>query len=39
MEHCGMTFEGGFRDYLRVKGAFCTFRFYSILRREWEEKL
>ncbi|MDD2283308.1 MAG: GNAT family protein [Eubacteriales bacterium] len=39
MEHCGMTFEGKLRDYLRVKGTFCTFRFYSILRREWEEKL
>lgn len=39
MEHCGMTFEGRFRDFLKVKGDFCTFRFYSILRREWEEKL
>ncbi|HOC06204.1 MAG: GNAT family N-acetyltransferase [Bacillota bacterium] len=39
MEKCGMTREGRMRDYLKIKGTFCTYLFYSILRREWEEML
>lgn len=39
MEYCGMKREGRMRDYLKLKGSFSTYLFYSILLREWEEKL
>ena len=36
MEKLGMTFEGIFRQYFKIRGGYHDLRYYSLLRSEWD---
>lgn len=35
LEACGLKQEGVFEDYLKIKGSYRTYKFFSVLKRNW----